>query len=173
MPISERVALPARPTIRIAREKPTGVKRFLIPALGVLVLALAAFIALRVLPKKPTLGPASASGKPSIAVLYFENLTGDPALGYLRTGLTKLLSMGFNESKLVRVLDENSTYGILKKHKLDEASKYTREDLVKIAERRRRKLHGERQPDEGRREHHHHADASESARRRGRRLRSS
>jgi serine/threonine protein kinase/tetratricopeptide (TPR) repeat protein len=133
LPISERVALPARPTIRIAREKPTGMKRLLVPALGVLVLALAAFIALRVLPKKPA-SPASASGKPSIAVLYFENLTGDPVLNYLKTGLTKLLTIGLEESKLVWVLDENSTYGILKKHRLDEASKYTREDLVKIAD---------------------------------------
>ena len=48
--------------------------------------------------------------------------------------MTKLLSMGLNESKLIRVLDENSTYGILKKYKLDEVSKYTREDLVKIAD---------------------------------------
>ena len=132
LPISERVALPARPTIRISRERATGIKRFIMPALAALVLALAAFIALRVLPKKP---PTSlASGKPSIAVLNFENLTGDPALEAWKTGLTKLLSMGLQESKLIRVLDENSTYGILKKHKLDEASKYTREDLMKIAD---------------------------------------
>ena len=45
-----------------------------------------------------------------------------------------MLSIGLQESKLVRVLDENSTYGILKKHKLDEAAKYTREDLVKVAD---------------------------------------
>ena len=134
LPISERVALPTRPTIRIAREKPTGVKRLLVPALGVLVLALAAFIALRVLPKKQPASPASASGKPSIAVLNFENISGDPALGVWASGMTKLLSMGLNESKLIRVFDENSTYGILKKHKLDEVSKYTREDLVKIAD---------------------------------------
>jgi eukaryotic-like serine/threonine-protein kinase len=134
LPISERVALPARPTVRIAREKPTGVRRVLIPALGILVLALAAFIALRVLPKKPPASPAAASGKPSIAVLNFENISGDPALGVWATGMTKLLSMGLQESKLIRVLDENSTYGILRQHKLDEVSKYTREDLVKIAD---------------------------------------
>ena len=63
LPISERVAIPARPTIRIAREKPTGVRRFVIPALAVLVLALAAFIALRVLPKKPTLATRFRFGK--------------------------------------------------------------------------------------------------------------
>jgi TolB-like protein len=134
LPISERVALPARPTIRISRESPTGVKRFLIPALGVVILALASLIVLRVLPKKQPASLAAASGKPSIAVLNFENISGDPALDVWTTGLPKLLSMGLSESKLIRVMDENSTYGILKKHKLDEASKYTREDLVKIAD---------------------------------------
>ncbi len=132
LPISERVALPARPTIRIAREKPTGVRRFLIPALIVVILAVASVLVWHFLPKKPT-SPASASGRPSIAVLNFENLTGDPALDVYKTGLTKLLSIGPQESKLIRVLDENTTYGILKKHKLEEASKYTREDLANVA----------------------------------------
>ena len=133
LPISERVALPARPTIRISREKPTGVKRFLIPTLIFAVLAVSGIFIWRLLPKKPA-APASASGKPSLAVLYFENLSGDPALGYIKTGLPKLLTYDLEESKLVRVLDENSTYRILKRHKLDEAGKYTREDLVKVAD---------------------------------------
>ena len=38
LPISERVVLKARPTIHITREKPTGVRRFLVPALALLVL---------------------------------------------------------------------------------------------------------------------------------------
>jgi TolB-like protein len=133
LPISERVVLPARPTIRIAREKPSGLKRFAIPALGIIVLALAAFIALRVLPKKPPVAPSSASGKPSIAVLYFENLSDDAALDVWKTGLTELLITELSQSKLIRVLDGNKTYGILKKFNLDQAKKYTREDLVKVA----------------------------------------
>jgi tetratricopeptide (TPR) repeat protein len=133
IPIAERVALPARPTIRISREKPSGLKRFAIPALAVIVLALAAFIAIRVLPKKPPVTPASASGKPSIAVLYFENLTGDPALEGWKTGLSDLLITNLRQSKLITVLDGNRTYGVLKKLNLDQANKYTREDLAKVA----------------------------------------
>ena len=64
---------------------------------------------------------------------------------------------------------ENSTYGILKRMKLDEAARYTREDLVKIADEGGVSHTVERQPDEGGREHHHPADAPEAARRRGRR----
>ena len=37
LPISERVILKARPTIHITREKPTGLRRFLVPALVLLV----------------------------------------------------------------------------------------------------------------------------------------
>jgi serine/threonine protein kinase/tetratricopeptide (TPR) repeat protein len=133
LPISDRVALPARPTIRISREKPTGLKRLAIPALGIIVLALAAFIALRVLPKKPPVAPSSASGKPSIAVLYFENLTGDPALEAWKTGLAEILIAELSQSKFIRVLDPNKTYGILKKFNLDQAKKYSREDLIKVA----------------------------------------
>jgi serine/threonine protein kinase len=133
LPISERVALPARPTIRIARERRTGIRRLLVPALIVTVLAVSGVLIWRLLPKKPT-SPASASGKPSIALLYLENLTGDPALNVWKSGLAKLLTMSLAESKLVSVLDENSTYGILRSLKLDEAARYTREDLVKIAD---------------------------------------
>ena len=41
LPISERVILKARPTIHITREKPTGIRRFLVPALALLVLVAA------------------------------------------------------------------------------------------------------------------------------------
>ena len=37
LPISERVILKARPTIHITREKPTGLRRFLVPALALIV----------------------------------------------------------------------------------------------------------------------------------------
>ncbi|OGD22688.1 MAG: hypothetical protein A2W03_16435 [Candidatus Aminicenantes bacterium RBG_16_63_16] len=131
LPISERIVLPARPTIRISREKPSGLKRLAIPALGAIVLALATFIILRVLPRRQPISPVS--GKPSIAVLYFENLTNDPALEVWKTGLTELLISELSQSKLIRVLDPNKTYGILKKLSLDQARKYTREDLIKVA----------------------------------------
>ena len=134
LPISERVALPSRPTIRISREKPTGINRFLIPALAVIVLALAAIITLRVLPKKPPISPASASAKPSLAVLYFENLSGDPSLDHLKEGLATLLNINLSQSKLIWVLDPSGLNGVLKKLKLEGAAKYTREDLIKVAD---------------------------------------
>ena len=94
-------------------------------------MALAVFIVLRILPKKQPVSPAS--GKSSIAVLYFENISGDPALEGWKTGLSDLLITGLSQSRLITVLDGNRTYSILKKFNLDQAKKYSREDLVKVA----------------------------------------
>ena len=57
LPISERVILKARPTIHITREKPTGVRRFLVPALALLVVVLARSRRLAVPPQKGRRGP--------------------------------------------------------------------------------------------------------------------
>ena len=52
LPISERIVLKARPTIHITREKPTGLKRFLVPALALLVLVIAASPRLEISPQE-------------------------------------------------------------------------------------------------------------------------
>ena len=52
LPISERVVLKARPTIHITREKPTGIRRFLVPALALLVLVIAGALVWRFLLRK-------------------------------------------------------------------------------------------------------------------------
>jgi serine/threonine protein kinase/tetratricopeptide (TPR) repeat protein len=77
LPISERVILKARPTIRIAREKPTGLKRLFIPAIVVFALLIVGIGGWHFLLRK---GPASAPViENSIAVISFENQTGDPS----------------------------------------------------------------------------------------------
>jgi tetratricopeptide (TPR) repeat protein/predicted Ser/Thr protein kinase len=68
--------------------------------------------------------PASrgaSGGKPRIAVLYFENNTGDPSLDWLRTGLADMLVTDLSQSPDVRVLGTDRLYQILKDMKrLDE-----------------------------------------------------
>jgi tetratricopeptide (TPR) repeat protein len=98
----------------------------------VAVLAVSGVLIWRLLPKNPG-SPATASGKPSIAILYFENLSSDPTLEGWRTGLSDLLITSLSQSKLITVLDGNRTYSVLKKLNLDQAKKYSREDLVKVA----------------------------------------
>jgi len=94
-------------------------------------MVLAAFIALRVLPKKQPRSPAS--GKPTLAVLYFENMSKDKNLDTWKTGLTTLLISKLNQSKYINVLPPDRIFSLLKKLKLEEAPRYSNEDLVKVA----------------------------------------
>jgi len=54
-----------------------------------------------------------ADTRPSVAVLYFDNLTGDDSLDWLRGGLTDLLVTDLAQSPELRVLTTDALYEIL------------------------------------------------------------
>jgi len=56
---------------------------------------------------------AVADAKPSLAVLYFENLSGDQDLNWLRTGLTDMLVTDLAQSPNIRVLGTDRLHQIL------------------------------------------------------------
>ena len=63
---------------------------------------------------KPSNAASEAdSGKPSVAVLYFENNTGNPQLDWLRTGLTDMLVTDLSQSPDVEVLPTDRLVQIL------------------------------------------------------------
>ncbi len=66
--------------------------------------------------EQPAVGSTSSAveAKPSMAVLYFENLTGDPELDWLRTGLTDMLVTDLSQLPDIRVLSTDRLYQILK-----------------------------------------------------------
>jgi tetratricopeptide (TPR) repeat protein len=107
---------------------------------GVLYAAIGAVVALTVVGAlmllRPTPQPEEAAPKkPSIAVLYFENNTGDPSLDWLRTALTDMLVTDLSQSPQVEILGTDSLYQILKEmNQLDE--RVTSLEVVqKVAER--------------------------------------
>ena len=51
--------------------------------------------------------------RPSLAIFYFDNLTGDPSLDWLRTGLTDMLVTDLTQSPDLRVLGTARLYQIL------------------------------------------------------------
>ncbi len=51
--------------------------------------------------------------RPSLAIFYFDNLTGDPSLDWLRTGLTDMLVTDLTQSPDLRVLGTTRLYQIL------------------------------------------------------------
>ncbi len=90
LPISERVVLKARPTIRISREKPTGLKRFRVPAIIALALVIAGVVIFRTVFYKP-LPPAAPKIANSLTIISFTNLTGDKTLNIWRRGVPEML----------------------------------------------------------------------------------
>ncbi|NIM10448.1 MAG: tetratricopeptide repeat protein [Candidatus Aminicenantes bacterium] len=75
--------------------------------------------------------------RPSLAVVYFENNSGDPNLDNWRSAFSELLATDLSQSKYIRVLRSDQIYSIFKKLNLLEAKKYSTEDLKEIAKKAR------------------------------------
>jgi len=131
IPTTERIVPQKKPLTSKQITITFGMKKLLIPALGVIALAAVGVLIWRFLPKKQLAPPPS--GKPSLAILYFENNSGDKNLEFWKTGLTGLLITKLAQSKYLNVLSDDRVYGILKKLNLLEARKYSTEDLTKVA----------------------------------------
>ncbi len=58
--------------------------------------------------------PRSATSRPSVAVLYFENNTGDESLDWLRTALTNMLVTDLSQRPQIEVLSTDRLFQILK-----------------------------------------------------------
>ena len=110
-----------------------SLRKALIPVVGIAVLAMVALVVWRFFPKKGV-APLPPSGKPSLAILYFDNTSGDESLDGWKIGLSNLLIAGMSQSKFIDVLSDDRIYGILKKLNLLEAKRYSTEDLVRVAD---------------------------------------
>jgi serine/threonine protein kinase len=130
LPTTEKV-LPSVPTTSRQITVSFNPRKLVVPGIAVLVIVAAIVVVLTVLPRRKAIPPPS--GKPSLAILYFENISGDRSLDAWKTGLTELLITKLSQSKFIQVLDANSIYGILMRLNLAEVTKYTNDDLVKVA----------------------------------------
>ena len=106
-PTDQPVAAPAAaPSIYRMR------KGWLVGTLVVAV-AVAAAVAVLLFRQRPAQVTPLAGAKPSVAVLYFENNTGNPSLDWLRTGLTDMVVTDLSQSADVEVLSTDRLYRIL------------------------------------------------------------
>ena len=55
----------------------------------------------------------AGSAKPSVAVLYFDNTTGDKELEWMRTGITEMVVTDLSQSQDLEVVGTDRLYGIL------------------------------------------------------------
>jgi tetratricopeptide (TPR) repeat protein len=108
-------------------------KKFLIIlSLSIIVISILAVAVWKIL--SPKTGVSSVPAKPSLAVLYFRNKTGDDSLDYLTKGLCDLLITDLSQSKYLNVLSEDMLFLNLRSLKLLDTEYYETKDLARFAE---------------------------------------
>ena len=132
IPTTERIVTKRKPITSREITVTFSLKKLFIPALVVIALVIIGVIIWRLLPKKEVF--PIPSDKPSIAILFFENISSNESLEGWRTGLSELLITDLNQSKFLNVLSSDRIFSILKKQNLLDAKKYSSEDLAEVAE---------------------------------------
>jgi len=133
LPTRERVVPKRKPITSREITVQFSLKKILIPALAVIAVAIIAVIIWRLIPQKRVV--PFPQDKPSLAVMYFENNTGDESLDHWRKALSDLLIADLSQSKYIMVLSGEKLYNILEELNLLEAKSYSSKVLKKISAR--------------------------------------
>lgn len=107
--------------------------RMVFPAASVLLAAVLGFIAWSLFFSGPPAYPEY--GKPSCAVMHFENNTGDSNLEHWRKALSDLLIVDLSQSKFLNVLSPERMYDLMGEMNLLESPSYSSRVLRDLAER--------------------------------------
>ena len=102
----------------------------------------------------------SPSGKPAVAVLYFENNTGDASLDWMRTGLTDMMVTDLSQSTDIEVLGTDRLHQILQDLKRTDDRTISSDVVQRDRYSRRRRQRARRELRQGRR---HDPDQREAA----------
>ena len=111
-------------------------RKVLIPVLTSVMLLVAALSFWLFRPRKETSLPVNQD-KPSLAIMYFKNNTGDQDLDHWRTMLPNLLVTDLTQSKHLRILAEDKLFNILIDLGKTEAETYSSDVLAEVAEKGR------------------------------------
>ena len=107
-------------------------KKLYVPALLFAAVVIVGIIIWKAIPhKKAAFFP---SNKPSLAVMYFENNTGDEKLDHWRKALAELITADITQSKYINVLSGDRLFNILRKQNLLDARSFSSDDLKKVAQ---------------------------------------
>jgi serine/threonine protein kinase len=132
IPTTERVIPERKPLTSREITVTFGLRKLFIPALVIIGIVIIGVAIWQLLPPKEAISPAP-SGKPSLAVMYFKNNTGDESLDHWRSALSELLISDLTQSKYIRVLSSDKLFSILRKLDLLEERSYATEDLHEVA----------------------------------------
>ncbi len=129
LPEKEKVATRLMPRIPTLRKEKPFLQRALFPAVAVAAVGLILWKLLTPTPIVPI-----EDGRPRIAVLPFQNNTGDPSLDHWRDTLALLLTNDLMQSKYFSVISEDRVYEVLKVIDYSDNTKFLIEDLKKFRE---------------------------------------
>jgi serine/threonine protein kinase len=118
------ISIPQRPVVK-------KIWPYILSA-AILVIALFSVIIFRNGKKDLALLPAEEM-RTSIAIVYFENNTGDESLNYLRRALPNLIIYDLLQSKYIRPLTSDQLIAIHDQLDLADTGQYSTEDLKKIS----------------------------------------
>lgn len=109
----------------------TMARRIVVPVFLGLVLAVSALIAWKPWGRGPR--PAARPPLPALAILDFENMSGDVDLEKWVTGFPMLLTTDLLQSKRLRTIGNDEVYEALKKYDLGAGPRLSRRDLQRLA----------------------------------------
>lgn len=109
----------------------SGGTRWLFWALPLVLVFVLAIAALFITYLKP--GAGTGTNRPSVAVLYFENNTGDTSLNWLRSALANMLVTDLSQSTQIEVLGTDRLYQVLKELGQLEAPTISSEVIQELA----------------------------------------
>ncbi len=131
LPTAERAAPKKIPLTSREITVSFNVRKVVFPAFLAIAAILAALILFKPWARKAA--APSLSNKPSLAVMYFKNSTGDESLDHWRIALSDSIITDLSQSKYFEVLSSDRLFSILRKLGLLEATNYATEDLREIA----------------------------------------
>jgi len=133
IPRTERIVPERRPVTSREITVKFSLKKLFIPALIFVAVIVIAGLAWRFISQKRTV--SFAADKPSLAVMHFENNTGDANLDHWRKALSDLLIADLSQSRYIAVLSGEELYNILEEKDLLDVKSYSSKALEEVSSR--------------------------------------
>jgi serine/threonine protein kinase/predicted Zn-dependent protease len=134
IPTTERIVPERKPLTSREITVQFSLKKLFIPGLIVIAVIVIGLIIWQILPEQKSI-PLASEGEPSLAVVYFDNNTGDEGLDHWRKAIAELLITDLSQSKLIKVLSKERLFDILKQTDLLEAKSYSSKEINDITTR--------------------------------------
>jgi tetratricopeptide (TPR) repeat protein len=133
MPTTERIVPEKKPITSREITVKFSLRKLFLPALIVVAVAIIGLIIWRFIPRKEAM--PVPSDKPSLAIVYFENNSGDESLDHWRKALCELLIADLTQSKYIRVLSSDKLLDILVDLNQIDAKSFSSKVLKEVATR--------------------------------------